>query len=97
MLDKTHPNNIDVSQIKSFASTITRSPKKQNTKVKESSEDSVFVVDSKLLSLGFNNNMRSKCNQKKKMNITLGHSSSYEYPEKKRGSIEELHKRNQTN
>ena len=36
--------------------------------------------------------MRSKCNQKKKMDITLGHSSSYEYPEKKRGSIEELHK-----
>ena len=36
--------------------------------------------------------MRSMCNQKKKMNITLGHSSSYEYPEKKRGSIEELHK-----
>ena len=31
------------------------------------------------------------------MDITLGHSSSYEYPEKKGGSIEELHKRNQTN
>ena len=31
------------------------------------------------------------------MDITLGHSSSYEYPKKKRGSIEELHKRNEAN
>ena len=31
------------------------------------------------------------------MDITLGHSSSYEYPEKKKKGIEELHKRNQPN
>jgi len=39
-------------------------------------------------------NLVSSKIKKKKMDITLGHSSSYEYPEKKRGSIEELHKRN---